>query len=50
MITMNGTDRVTQGAAERAGRRVAAGPPATVQNRRICTVAGLPEHDWAADH
>jgi hypothetical protein len=51
MITMNAMDKVTRGAAERAGQRVGAAPPGwPMQNRRICTVPDLPELDWAADH
>jgi hypothetical protein len=47
MITMNGMDR------GRGGAPVDGWAPSLrwpMQNRRICTVADLPELDWAADH
>jgi hypothetical protein len=47
---MNRMETVTPQRAERAGRRPAPGLPWPTQNHQICTVAGLLELDWTADH
>ena len=50
MITMNGMDKVTRGAAERARQRVGAGPPLANAEPPDLHGPRPAEFDWAADH